>query len=82
MKLDMGLVREVQDGQRNRAILESVIGLAESLGMGVIAEGVETEQQLRILLEMGCDLFQGYYFSKPVSIDEFEAKHAAAEGIR
>ena len=79
LKLDMSLVREIQDGQRNRAILESVIDLAESLGMEVIAEGVETDQQLRILSEMGCGLFQGYYFSKPVPVDEFEAKHAVVE---
>lgn len=52
LKLDMSLVREIQDGQRNRSILESVISLAESLGMDVIAEGVETEQQLHILSEM------------------------------
>ena len=68
----MSLVREIQEGQRNRSILESVISLAESLGMDVIAEGVETEEQLRILSEMGCNHFQGYYFSKPIPVDEFE----------
>ena len=79
LKLDMSLVREIQDGQRNQAILESVIDLAESLGMDVIAEGVETERQRCILSEMGCDLFQGYYFSQPLPVDEFEAKYAGTE---
>ena len=79
LKLDMSLVREIQDGQRNQAILDSVIDLAESLGMDVIAEGVETERQLCILSEMGCDLFQGYYFSQPLPVDEFEAKYAEDE---
>ena len=59
--------------------MESVINLAESLGMEVIAEGVETEQQLHVLSEMGCDFFQGYYFSQPIPVDAFEVKYAKAE---
>jgi EAL domain-containing protein (putative c-di-GMP-specific phosphodiesterase class I) len=53
-----------------------VISLAESLGMDVITEGVETEEQLSALTEMGCNHFQGYYFSKPVPVNVFESKFA------
>ena len=78
LKIDMGFLREIRDKGRSRIILNSVIDLAESLGMEVITEGVETQQQLQALSEMGCGLFQGYYFSRPVPVDEFERKFAAA----
>ena len=56
-------------------ILESIITLAGKLGMKVITEGVETKKQLYMLAEMGCDMYQGYYFSKPIPVDEFEKKY-------
>ena len=46
--------------------------MARDLGITSVTEGVETEEQFRNLREMGCELFQGYYFSKPVPVDEFE----------
>ena len=49
-----------------------IINMAQSLDMVVIAEGVETKEQLQMLCNMGCNLFQGYYFSKPVDIETFE----------
>ena len=73
LKIDMSFLREIRDGERSRAILQSVIGMADSLGMDVITEGVETEQQL--LVAMGCGSFQGYYFSRPVPVEEFEARY-------
>ncbi len=76
LKIDMSFLREIRDRERSRIILKSVIDLADSLGMEVITEGVETEQQLRALSEMGCNHFQGYYFSRPVSVEEFEARFA------
>ena len=75
LKIDMSFLREIRDGERSRAILQSVIGMADSLGMDVITEGVETEQQLHALSEMGCSHFQGYYFSRPVPVEEFEARY-------
>ena len=77
LKIDMSLLRELESGARNPVILASVINLAESLGMEIIAEGVETEQQLHILAKMGCNHFQGYLFSRPIPVDEFEAKAVA-----
>ena len=76
LKIDMGFLREIKDRERSRIILESVIGMARSLGMDVITEGVETEQQLRALTEMGCNHFQGYLFSRPIPVDEFEMKYS------
>ena len=76
LKIDMGFLHEIRDRERSRIILKSVISMAGSLNMDVITEGVETEQQLNALLEMGCSHFQGYYFSRPVSIEEFESKYA------
>jgi EAL domain-containing protein (putative c-di-GMP-specific phosphodiesterase class I) len=53
--------------------------MAGSLGMDVVTEGVETEKQLRALTEMGCNHFQGYFFSRPIPVDEFEMKYSAIE---
>ena len=71
----MSFLREIRDRERSRIILKSVISMAGSLGMDVITEGVETEQQLQALTEMGCYHFQGYLFSRPIPVDEFEMKY-------
>ena len=77
LKIDMSFLREIKDRERSRIILKSIIGMAHSLGMDVITEGVETEQQLRALSEMGCNFFQGYFFSRPIPVDEFEMKYTS-----
>ena len=74
LKIDMSLLHEIEIKERSRVILESVINLADSLDMDVITEGVETEEQLKSLTRMGCRHFQGYYFSKPVTVTEFEQR--------
>lgn len=76
IKIDMSFLQEIRDNERNALILRSVIGLSDSLGMDVITEGVETQQQLQVLTEMGCNLFQGYYFSRPLPVDIFEKEIA------
>ncbi|MDE6635124.1 MAG: EAL domain-containing protein, partial [Lachnospiraceae bacterium] len=60
---------------RSRIILNSIVSMTKELGMKVLTEGVEKEEQIKALKEMGCDYFQGYYYSKPVSIEEFENKY-------
>jgi EAL domain-containing protein (putative c-di-GMP-specific phosphodiesterase class I) len=72
LKIDMGFLREISNSSRSRTILRSVIDMARSLRMDVICEGVETEQQLEALVSMGCGLFQGFLFSRPVPVAEFE----------
>lgn len=75
LKIDMSFLREINERQRSRAILQSVIDLAHTLGMDVITEGVENVQQLNVLTEMGCGLFQGYYFSRPIPANAFDGKY-------
>ena len=72
LKIDMSLLREIESKKRNKTILRSIINMATALEMDVITEGVETETQLKILTEMGCRYFQGYYFSKPLPVADFE----------
>ena len=79
LKIDMDFLREIEHSERNSVILQTVINLADSLGMDVITEGVETEQQLQTLAAMGCSHFQGYYFSRPLSVEAFESKFSPAE---
>ena len=80
LKIDMSLLHETENRQRSRIILASIINMADSLGMDVVTEGVETETQLRSLLEMGCHHFQGFYFSRPVTVEEFEARYGKGGG--
>ncbi len=75
LKIDTLYLRKTDELERSRAVINSIISMAQALGMGVISEGVETEEQFMFLKEKGCDGFQGYYFSKPIPVDEFEAKY-------
>ena len=72
LKIDMGFVRGNSNLRRSRIILESVIEMAENLNMGVITEGVETREQVNSLMELGCRYFQGFYFSRPIPVEDFE----------
>lgn len=70
LKIDKSFIDEVLDSEQDRTIVRSTIALAHELGLEVIAEGVETDAQLQLLKELGCDIIQGYYFSKPLSVDD------------
>ena len=76
LKIDMCFLQEIDNEKRSRIILKSIISMAKELEMQVISEGVETELQLKSLTDMGCNHFQGFYFSKPVPIEEFEIMYA------
>jgi diguanylate cyclase (GGDEF)-like protein/PAS domain S-box-containing protein len=74
LKLDRLFVRDVADRPEDRVIVNSVVAMAHSLGLGVVAEGVETEAQRLVLLELGCDEFQGFLFSKALDPQNFAAR--------
>jgi diguanylate cyclase (GGDEF)-like protein/PAS domain S-box-containing protein len=73
IKIDQSFVRDIATDPNDAAIVQTIIAMTEALGLNVIAEGVETEEQLEFLNLRGCHAFQGYYFSKPVPLDQFEA---------
>ena len=73
LKLDMQFIREAFKDGKDTRLIEVIIDIADYLNVPVIAEGVETEEQLLALKAMGCDMVQGYYFSKPIPAEEFEA---------
>lgn len=77
LKIDMRFLTSNSDDVKARTILQNIINLSEDLGMFSLTEGVETKKQLEMLSEMGCKLFQGYYFAKPLPLNEFDSFLAA-----
>ena len=74
LKIDMGFLRTTKPDRikRSMSILNNIIDLSKTLGLSVITEGVETKEQVTSLTKMGCRIYQGYYFSKPIPIEDFE----------
>jgi diguanylate cyclase (GGDEF)-like protein/PAS domain S-box-containing protein len=77
LKIDRSFVMDLVDGPEGLALVSTIITLAHSLKLKVVAEGVETEEQSRLLRLLNCDEFQGYLFSKPVPREVFEARFLA-----
>ena len=73
LKIDQSFVRDIATDTSDRAIVRTIVTMALSLDIDVIAEGVETEEQRKFLLDNGYLQYQGYFFSKPLPIDELEA---------
>ena len=72
LKIDMVFLQETANYDKSSIILQSIIDMANKLNLSQITEGVETKDQLDMLKKMGCKLFQGYYFSKPIPLEDFE----------
>jgi diguanylate cyclase (GGDEF)-like protein/PAS domain S-box-containing protein len=73
LKIDQGFVRNILTDNNDAAIAKMVVALADSLGLSVIAEGVEIEAQKHFLARVGCHAYQGYFFGRPLPIDAFDA---------
>ena len=79
LKIDQSFVRDIPGDADDMAIAAATISLAHSLGLIVVAEGVETEEQLNFMKEKKCELIQGYYFSKPIPLDKLYTYHEEGE---
>lgn len=71
IKLDKKFIENMMDSEKGRLILEHVVLMADKLKLGILAEGVETKEQIELLQNIGCDHVQGYYYSKPMPEEEF-----------
>lgn len=72
LKIDKAFIDDIEDHEPSLAMVKSIIELGHNLGLKVLAEGVETQGQIDILKKLNCDIIQGYYFSKPISAQDFE----------
>ena len=72
LKMDMRFMDRLTEDERSRNIVYFIINMAKSLGINVVAEGVETKEQAEYLKKMGCEYAQGYYYSKPLSKEAYE----------
>ncbi|MBO4546217.1 MAG: EAL domain-containing protein, partial [Treponema sp.] len=75
LKIDMALVQENENPERIKTILKFIVDIAKALNLRLVSEGVETAEQLKTLKELGFSFFQGYYFSKPLTLSDFEEKY-------
>ena len=80
LKIDMVFLQQSEQDPRARTIIEEIITMAGRLGITPLTEGVETREQFDSLKEMGCQLYQGYYFAKPMPAEEFEQYLSREEG--
>ncbi len=72
LKMDRAFIRKISESEKDAHLVGLILGIAKSLKIPVVAEGVETEEQVRLLRELGCSLVQGYYFGRPQPAAEFE----------
>jgi EAL domain-containing protein (putative c-di-GMP-specific phosphodiesterase class I) len=79
IKLDMRFLSKGVDEERGRKVLQLTVKLIKELNMMVIAEGVETKDEVDFLKQIGCDVFQGFHFSRPIPIDQFEKDYLFQE---
>ncbi|MEG0592687.1 MAG: EAL domain-containing protein, partial [Coprobacillus sp.] len=79
LKIDKSLIHSLSNQEKNRIILKNVVEMCDDLGIKVIAEGVETEAQRDVLIELGCHLFQGYLYDKPIEVEKFAKKYLNKE---
>lgn len=76
IKLDRAFIRELPDSKADAAIVKAVLEMAEGMGLDVVAEGVETQEQCQFLVKAGCSIVQGFYFARPLPAAELEQRWA------
>lgn len=74
LKIDQAFIRDLESNHRHRAIVKTIIGFAKDLGLTLTAEGIETSGQRKLLLEMGCEIGQGFWYDKPIKAQDFEQR--------
>ncbi len=72
IKIDRSFIKDIETDEDDSAIAMAIVQLGHTLGMTVVAEGVESETQLKLLQQMKCDIIQGFYFSEPIDFDKVE----------
>lgn len=72
IKIDKSFIDSINLDEKDKVLLKNIINIAHDFHLDVIAEGIENSEQLEILNEMQCDMYQGYYFGKPVDKNKFE----------
>jgi len=82
LKIDRAFIRDLVVGNKDYAILKSIVDLATALEFQILAEGVETKEQLDIVLNSGCSVIQGYYYSKPLNVSAVELKLRDVSALR
>ena len=77
LKLDKSLINNLCTNANNQVFVDGFVSICRKLGIRTVAEGVETESQKDMVVEMGCDMIQGYFYDKPIPITNFEQKYLA-----
>ncbi|HEX5363133.1 MAG TPA: EAL domain-containing protein, partial [Gallionella sp.] len=73
LKIDQTFIRNIGHDKNTRIMVRTIINIANNFGLQIVAEGVETDEQLAFLRQYGCNRYQGYLFGKPVPAEEFES---------
>ena len=81
LKMDQAFIRGIEHSEKDAQLVALILGIAENLGIPVIAEGVETEEQMKLLQGLGCVMVQGYYFSRPLHASDFEEKFVQSMAV-
>lgn len=82
LKIDRGFLSEFMESERGRKIISHTINMSRDIGLDIIAEGVETKEQAQFLKSCGCDSAQGFFYSKPVSEEDFDRQLAESNGMK
>ncbi|MEO1143801.1 MAG: EAL domain-containing protein, partial [Pseudomonadota bacterium] len=80
LKIDRQFIKPIVQDEASKALLASLIGIGQSLGMSIVAEGIETEAHAHMVTDLGCDFLQGYQFGRPMSVDDLHQQLVETNG--